>query len=277
MRISSVNNRFHVIDGDVALDIEHASNGRFAASGFDIYERWNELTDWAHSLSADNYRPFDRAAIGAPVAMPRQVFAIGLNYRDHAAESGLDEPDAPLVFTKFPTCITGPTAPIALPSDNVDWEVELVAVIGKKAERVSEDRGWEHIAGLTVGQDISERAIQLAGPAPQFGLGKSFPGFGPIGPAVVSVDELPNVDDLEIGCSLDDEVLQKGRTSDLIFSIPELVARISAICPLLPGDIIFTGTPAGVGGARSPKRFLPRGGTLVSYIEGIGELRNPLI
>ncbi|MFC9768182.1 fumarylacetoacetate hydrolase family protein [Rhodococcus jostii] len=277
MRISSVNNRFHVIDGDVALDIEHAGNGRFAASGFDIYERWNELTDWVHSIPADNYRPFDRAAIGAPVAMPRQVFAIGLNYRDHAAESGLDEPDAPLVFTKFPTCITGPTAPIALPSDNVDWEVELVAVIGKRAERVPEDHGWDHIAGLTVGQDISERAIQLAGPAPQFGLGKSFPGFGPIGPAVVSIDELPNVDDLEIGCSLDDEVLQKGRTSDLIFSIPELVARISAICPLLPGDIIFTGTPAGVGGARTPKRFLPRGGTLVSYIEGIGELRNPLI
>lgn len=277
MRISSINNRYHLVDGDVALDIEHASNGRFAATGFDLYERWNELTDWSTTVSADSYRSFDRAALGAPVAMPRQVFAIGLNYRDHAAEAGLDEPDAPLVFTKFPTCITGPSTPISLPSDNVDWEVELVAVIGKKADHISEDRGWDHIAGLTVGQDISERAIQLSGPAPQFGLGKSFPGFGPIGPAVVSVDELTNVDDLEIGCSLDDEVLQKGRTSDLIFSIPELVARISAICPLLPGDIIFTGTPAGVGAARNPKRFLPRGGTLVSYIQDIGELRNPLI
>nr|WP_296774430.1 fumarylacetoacetate hydrolase family protein [Rhodococcus sp. (in: high G+C Gram-positive bacteria)] len=277
MRISRIDNRYHAIDGDVALDIEHASEGRFTANGFDVYERWDELRDWVHTIPADRYKPFDRASIGAPVPMPRQVFAIGLNYRDHAAEAGLDEPDAPLVFTKFPTCITGPTTPISLPSDNVDWEVELVAVIGKKADHVSEDRGWEHVAGLTVGQDISERAVQLAGPAPQFGLGKSFPGFGPIGPAVVSLDELPTIDDLAIGCSLDDEVLQKGRTSDLIFSIPQLIAHISAICPLLPGDIIFTGTPAGVGGARTPKRFLPRGATLVSHIEGIGELRNPLI
>ncbi len=277
MRISNINNRYHVVDGDAAVDIEHASNGRFAADGFDIYQRWDELTAWVNTFPTNRFQPFDPTGIGAPVPLPRQVFAIGLNYRDHAAEAGLDEPDAPLVFTKFPTCITGPTATITLPSDLVDWEVELVAVIGKRAEHVAEDRGWDHVAGLTVGQDLSERAVQLAGPAPQFGFGKSFPGFGPIGPAVVSIDELADPDDLAIGCSLDEEVLQKGSTSDLIFSVPELVARISAVCPLLPGDIIFTGTPAGVGTARTPKRYLPRGRTLVSHIEGIGDLCNPLI
>ena len=277
MRISTIDNRYHVIAGAAAVDIADASNGRFAPDGFDVYERWAEVTDWASALPPDAYRPFDASRIGAPVRLPRQVFAIGLNYRDHAAESNLAEPDAPLVFTKFPTCITGPAAAVELPSDNVDWEVELVAVIGARAEQVAEDRAWDHVAGLTVGQDLSERMVQLAGPAPQFGLGKSFPGFGPIGPAVVSLDEIVDPDNLEIGCALDDEVLQKGNTRDLIFTVPELVARISAICPLLSGDVIFTGTPAGVGAARTPKRFLPRGGTLVSYVEGLGELRNRLM
>jgi 2,4-didehydro-3-deoxy-L-rhamnonate hydrolase len=130
---------------------------------------------------------------------------------------------------------------------------------------------------LTVGQDLSERRVQLAGPAPQFSLGKSYPGFGPIGPAIVTLDEIAAVDNLEISCLLDDEVLQKGRTSDLIFSIPQLVEHISAICPMLPGDLIFTGTPAGVGGARTPNRFLTPGSVLITAIEGIGELRNPLV
>jgi 2-keto-4-pentenoate hydratase/2-oxohepta-3-ene-1,7-dioic acid hydratase in catechol pathway len=208
--------------------------------------------------------------------MPRQVFAIGLNYRDHAAESGLPAPDVPVVFTKYPTSITGPSAAVALPSDFVDWEAELVAVIGARAEHVKAADAWSHVAGLTVGQDLSERKVQLAGPAPQFSLGKSYPGFGPIGPAIVTLDEIADVDNLEISCLLDDEVLQKGRTSDLIFSIPELVEHISAICPMLPGDLIFTGTPAGVGGARTPNRFLTPGSALITAIEGIGELRNRL-
>jgi 2-keto-4-pentenoate hydratase/2-oxohepta-3-ene-1,7-dioic acid hydratase in catechol pathway len=209
--------------------------------------------------------------------MPRQTFGVGLNYRDHAAESGLAEPEVPLVFTKFPTSITGPRATVTLPSAYVDWEAELVAVIGARAQHVKSADAWSHVAGLTVGQDLSERRVQLAGPAPQFSLGKSYPGFGPIGPAIVTLDEITAVDNLEISCLLDDEVLQKGRTSDLIFSIPELVEHISAICPMLPGDLIFTGTPAGVGGARTPNRFLTPGSVLITAIEGIGELRNPLV
>jgi 2,4-didehydro-3-deoxy-L-rhamnonate hydrolase len=277
MRIGTLNNRYHALAANLALDIAEASQGRFAADGFEIFERFDELAGWLATVPDAAYTPFDPGALGPPVPMPRQVFAIGLNYRDHAAESGLAEPDEPLVFTKYPTSITGPSATVALPSEHVDWEAELVAVIGARAEHVKAANAWRFIAGLTVGQDLSERRVQLAGPAPQFSLGKSYPGFGPTGPAIVTLDEVANVDNLELSCLLDDEVLQKGRTSDLIFSIPQLVEHISAICPMLPGDLIFTGTPAGVGGARTPNRFLTPGSVLITAIEGIGELRNRLV
>jgi 2,4-didehydro-3-deoxy-L-rhamnonate hydrolase len=276
MRIGTLNNRYHALAANLALDIAEASRGRFAADGFDIFERFDELARWVATVPDAAYTPFDLSALGPPVHMPRQVFAIGLNYRDHAAESGLPAPDVPVVFTKYPTSITGPSATVTLPSQYVDWEAELVAVIGARAEHVRAADVWSHVAGLTVGQDLSERKVQLAGPAPQFSLGKSYPGFGPIGPVIVTLDEIADVDNLEISCLLDDEVLQKGRTSDLIFSIPRLVEHISAICPMLPGDLIFTGTPAGVGGARTPNRFLTPGSALITAIEGIGELRNRL-
>jgi 2,4-diketo-3-deoxy-L-fuconate hydrolase len=277
MRIGTLNNRYHALAANLAVDIGEASQGRFAADGFEIFERFDELAGWLATVPEAAYAPFDPAALGPPVPMPRQVFAIGLNYRDHAAESGLAEPDEPLVFTKYPTSITGPGATVALPSEHVDWEAEVVAVVGARAEFVKAADAWAFIAGLTVGQDLSERRVQLAGPAPQFSLGKSYPGFGPTGPAIVTLDEIADVDNLEVSCLLDDEVLQKGRTSDLIFSIPQLVEHISAICPMLPGDLIFTGTPAGVGGARTPNRFLTPGSVLITAIEGIGELRNRLV
>jgi 2-keto-4-pentenoate hydratase/2-oxohepta-3-ene-1,7-dioic acid hydratase in catechol pathway len=221
----------------------------------------------------------DRAFLGSPSPTPRQVFAIGLNYSDHAKESGFAQPEnLPPVFTKFQTCITGPDTIVVIPEGgNVDWEVELVAVIGKEAKNVSAAEAWDYVAGLTIGQDISERVSQLRGPAPQFGLGKSFPGFGPVGPWLVTVDEFANPDDLELGCSLDGEEVQKGRTSELIFSVPALIQGLSATATLLPGDIIFTGTPAGVGLGRSPQRFIQPGETLVSRVEGIGEMTQTFV
>jgi 2-keto-4-pentenoate hydratase/2-oxohepta-3-ene-1,7-dioic acid hydratase in catechol pathway len=201
------------------------------------------------------------------------VFAIGLNYHAHAEESGFGTPKAPPVFTKFPACLTGPHAAVELPSRSVDYEVELVVVIGKRAQAVDEAAAWSYVAGLTVGQDLSERVIQLAGPAPQFSLGKSFTGFGPIGPVLVTVDEFENPNDLEIRCAINGETMQQGRTSDLIFSVPNLIARLSAVCALLPGDIIFTGTPSGVGVSRKPPRFLTPDDVLISSITNIGELR----
>jgi 2-keto-4-pentenoate hydratase/2-oxohepta-3-ene-1,7-dioic acid hydratase in catechol pathway len=210
------------------------------------------------------------------VQRPRQVFAIGLNYLDHAAESGVKAPDSATVFTKFPTCLVGPTATVELPSRTVDWEVELVVVIGRTADRISQADAWKHVAGLTVGQDISERTVQLAGPVPQFALGKSYRTFGPIGPWLVTPDELERPDDLELQCSVSGRVLQKGRTGQMVFSVSELIAQISQVCPMLPGDLLFTGTPPGVGMARRPQEFLQPGMTLISEIEGIGKLANPV-
>jgi 2-keto-4-pentenoate hydratase/2-oxohepta-3-ene-1,7-dioic acid hydratase in catechol pathway len=278
VRIVNVSGRLVLVDAAGAgLDVEKASDGRFPSDPQAIFAQWDEFRDWAAAAAGRADFAVDPAELLAPVPAPRQVFAIGLNYDDHISESKMGRPDSPTVFTKFPSSITGPNSQVELPSGNVDWEVELVVAIGRLGRNVAEPDAWDHVAGLTVGQDLSERVVQLAGPVPQFSLGKSYPGFAPLGPALVTVDEFDHRDDLELGCRLGDEVLQLGRTRDLIFSVPELIARLSAVCPLLPGDIIFTGTPSGVGNARNPKRFLPPGGVLISHIEGIGELRNEMV
>jgi 2-keto-4-pentenoate hydratase/2-oxohepta-3-ene-1,7-dioic acid hydratase in catechol pathway len=277
MRLATVDDRLCILVDDRATDVERASDGRFPSTAEAALQHWEDLVEWGQSRTVDDALPLGAQRVGPPISRPTQVFAVGLNYRSHAAETGHSAPDSPPVFTKFVTCLAGPRDTVTLPSPNVDWEVELVVVIGRAAEKVSESDAWNHVAGLTVGQDLSERSVQLAGPVPQFSLAKSFPGFGPLGPSIVTLDEIATPDDLELSCRLDGELLQKGRTSDMIFSVPELIARLSAICPLLPGDVIFTGTPAGVGLARKPRRFLTPGSTLVSSIEGIGELSNPLI
>ena len=277
MRVARVSGRLSVLVEGGAVDVESASGGRFPADPDEVMPRWDELRDWAAGYGGGEVVPYTPGDLGAPLLRPAQVFGIGLNYRDHAAESGVGVPAAPAVFTKFRTCLTGPYDAVRLPSGQVDWEVELVVVIGRRAEHVAEEHACSYVAGVTVGQDLSERSVQLAGPVPQFSLGKSFPGFGPFGPAIVTPDELADPDDLELACFLDDEVLQKGRTRDMVFSVPELVARLSAVCPLLPGDLIFTGTPPGVGMARRPPRYLTAGTTLVSTVENVGELRNLLV
>ena len=147
-------------------------------------------------------------------------------------------------------------------------------MIGSTARHVAAEQAWDHVAGLTIGQDFSERTLQLTPPAPQFSLGESFPGFAPVGPAVVTIDELPKPSDLAISCSIDGEEVQKSSTSELIFSVPVLIERLSAVLPLLPGDLIFTGTPSGVGGGRNPQRFLRPGDEVVTAIDGLGELRH---
>ena len=212
------------------------------------------------------------ASLGAPVSRPRQVFGIGLNYRDHAGESGVPLPPAPLTFTKFPSCIAGPTAAVPLSGDMVDWEVEIVAVIGDETSQVAVDDAWSVVAGLTLGQDISDRAVQMTGVPPQFCLGKSFANYGPIGPALVSIDAFADPDDLPLWCDVAGERMQAARSSQMVFSIPTLVAYLSSICRLHPGDLVFTGTPSGVGMARG--RYLTPGETIVSAADVIGELRN---
>jgi 2-keto-4-pentenoate hydratase/2-oxohepta-3-ene-1,7-dioic acid hydratase in catechol pathway len=275
MRFGNVGGRMQLVVGDGLVDVEAASGGRVPADPVAALERWDALVEWARSAAAasEPAAPLSGAALMAPVPRPRQVFGVGLNYRLHAAEGGRDVPEEPAVFTKFPSCIAGPTSEIPVGSETVDWEVELVVALGRAARRVPAERAWDHVAGLMVGQDISDRAVQRRPPA-QWSLAKSFTGFGPTGPFLVTVDDVPDRDDLELGCSVNGEEVQKARTSDLIFPVPELVSRLSHIVTLWPGDLIFTGTPSGVGYARTPPRFLHAGDLLTSYIEGIGELRN---
>jgi 2,4-diketo-3-deoxy-L-fuconate hydrolase len=182
-----------------------------------------------------------------------------------------------MVFSKFVSSFTGASGEIVLAGPTVDWEVELVAVVGKRAYKVPVEEGWNHIAGLTVGQDFSERTVQMQGPSPQFCLGKSFPGFSPSGPWLVTPDEFPNPDDLQLTCSLNGDTMQKSRTSGLVFPIAVLVAELSAVLPLEPGDVIFTGTPAGVGASRKPPLYLKAGDEIVTAIEHIGQMRHTFV
>ena len=283
MRIANLKGRLVIVRDRIAVDVNTASDGTFSSDPQAVYETWDEFVSWAAGVDFSAGIQFDETDLLAPVPVPRQIFAIGLNYRDHAAESGQSIPDFPLVFTKFVSSITGPTATVELPEGSVDWEVELVAVIGKPARKVSAADAWHYVAGLTVGQDLSERRSQLRGPAPQFSLGKSFPGFSPIGPVVVTIDEFANPDALRIqselqGAGIDGVLsLQDGNTRNMIFTVPQLVEHLSGVLTLFPGDIIFTGTPAGVGMGRDPKLFLTSGQRLTSTIEGIGQLRNALL
>jgi 2-keto-4-pentenoate hydratase/2-oxohepta-3-ene-1,7-dioic acid hydratase in catechol pathway len=237
------------------------------------HRRLHELQDRCAATEANG--AIVDVVLGAPVPRPGQVFGIGLNYRDHAGESGAPLPPAPLTFTKFPSCIAGPTDDIPLSGELVDWEVEIVAVIGDEVADVPVAEAWSVVAGLTLGQDISDRAVQMTGTPPQFSLGKSFAAYGPTGPVLVSPDAFADPDDIALWCDVAGERMQEGRSRDLIFSIPTLVAYLSSICRLHPGDLIFTGTPAGVGMARG--RFLAPGETVVSGADGIGQLRNTCV
>lgn len=272
MRLANLNGRLALVGDGRAVDVARASGGRFTASPQAVFDEWDRFSEWAVGVDTADGEPFDVRLLGPPVPRPAQVFAIGVNYWEHAEEAGYPPEALPVTFTKFPSCLTGPEADVVLPTGTVDWEVEAVVAISRRAESVRRDAAWGVVAGLMVGQDLSERTSQLAGSKPQFSLAKSYPGFGPTGPWLVTPNELADPGDLEIWCELDGETVQRSRTSQMVYDIPELLVRLSRVCPLLPGDLVFTGTPAGVGNARSPKRFLRPGQTLRSGLEGVGVL-----
>ncbi len=212
-----------------------------------------------------------------PLPNPPRIFAIGLNYREHALETGKPIPTTPIVFLKLPTAIIGPGDPIVLPKNSTepDYEAELAFVIGKGGYRIPADKWREHVYGYTIVNDVSARDVQRA--STQWSLSKSFPTFCPMGPAIVTADEIPDPHSLAISLSIDGEVLQNSNTSELIFNIPALIEYISSITPLLPGDIVSTGTPSGVGAGRTPKRWLKPGETVTITVEGLGSLTNPVV
>ena len=260
-----------VDDGDQWFDLGRLTDGRVSHDPMLALADGAGLHAAARGLaSATPDGDLATAHLLAPVPHPRNCFAVGLNYRSHAAESGMDLPTQPLVFTKFPSCIVGPDAVVELRSAAADWEVELVVVIGTGGRDIAAADAWSHVVGVTIGQDISDRALQFAAKPPHFDLGKSRDGYGPIGPVLVSVDSVTNPDDLALTCDVNGVRRQDDRTSNLIFTVPVLIEYLSGIMTLAPGDIIFTGTPAGVG--VSTGTFLQPGDVIVSTIKGIGTL-----
>lgn len=211
-----------------------------------------------------------------PVPPPEKIICIGLNYLDHAIETGAEPPSEPVVFSKFNTALIGHGEPIVLPtlSTQVDYEAELVVVIGQTARHVTASNAMSIVAGYTCGHDVSARDWQKGRPGGQWLLGKSFDTFAPLGPWLVSADEITNASSLGVRMFLGEEKVQDSSTAQLIFNIPRLIAHLSSIMTLKPGDLIYTGTPPGVGAARTPPRFLQHGDLCTVEIDGIGRLSN---
>jgi 2-keto-4-pentenoate hydratase/2-oxohepta-3-ene-1,7-dioic acid hydratase in catechol pathway len=246
----------------------------FIAAGSEVHQRVQDMTN---SASARDLLPLDSVRLTAPIPRPPKILCIGLNYRDHAVESKMEIPSVPTVFAKFSNAVIGPGDPIVLSSatEKPDYEAEFAVVIGKKAKRVASSRWKDYVFGYTILNDVSARDVQLA--TSQWTVGKSFDTFAPIGPHIVTVDEVPDPHALDIRLSIGGEMLQHSNTHELIFRVPELIEYLSRAMTLEPGDIISTGTPAGVGLGRNPQRWLRPGEEVVIEIEKIGTLRNPVI
>jgi 2-keto-4-pentenoate hydratase/2-oxohepta-3-ene-1,7-dioic acid hydratase in catechol pathway len=210
--------------------------------------------------------------LGAPVGLVPKFLGIGLNYRDHAEETGMPIPEVPIVFAKASSCVSGPTDPVLAPKDfqRMDYEVELAVVIGTRAKRVAKENALNHVAGYCIGNDISERSLQKGGPG-EWIKAKSHDSFGPLGPWLVTTDEIPDPQNLGLSLDLNGARMQTGNTSTMIFGVAELVSYISTYMTLQPGDVITTGTPPGVGMARNPRVFLRPGDEMVLRVAGLGE------
>ncbi len=272
-QLVNVDGRAALVLGEDYYDLETVSSGALGPDPMAALSHPDQLSDVSDALAESSATGrLGDVTLGPPIPRPQKVFGIGLNYRLHAAEAGHAIPDNPLVFTKFPSCLVGPTADVELRSDHCDYEVELVAVIGPGGKDIAIEDAWSHVVGLTAGQDISDRALQFESEPPQFSLGKSFDTFGPTGPMLVSPDSLPDPDDLHLVTEVNGEVRQDDTTADMIFDMAALVSYLSQIMTLVTGDVIFTGTPAGVGGPQG--KYLVDGDLITTTIAGIGTMAN---
>ena len=275
-KLGTVSGKAVLIKDDHYYDVASLSEGAISSDSVEALKFQTELSDLYETLSEENASGnLSEVELGNPVPKSPNCYAVGLNYRKHAEESGMDIPDVPMIFTKHTSCFVGPKANVEMRSDYVDWEVELVAVIGKEGKNISKENALDHVAGLCVGQDISDRPAQFATTPAMFNLGKSFDTYGPMGPALVSLDLLENCESLDIECKLNGETVQKSNTSDLIFNISSIISYLSEIVSLNVGDTIWTGTPSGVGIASG--KFLKDGDVLTSSIEGLGSMENKCV
>jgi len=271
--LANVRGRACLVSEDGYYDLERISNGSLTPDPMTAVSRHEELGSIVLSGKPDG--PIDHAVLGPPLPRPRQVFAIGFNYGSHSTETGFDNPEQPLVFPKWVSCIAGPSGDIVVHSPEIDFEGELVVAIGTSCKGVPAGHALEHVAGFMVGQDFSDRVTQFAAKPAQFGLGKSYPGFGPIGPVLVSIDSFEDPNDLVLTTEVNGVTRQNARTSAMLYSVGQLIEYLSAILPLYPGDLIFTGTPEGVCFPNGP--YLQPGDVVTTTIEGIGTLTNRCI
>jgi 2,4-didehydro-3-deoxy-L-rhamnonate hydrolase len=280
MRIANLAGRATIVTDDGLIDIAAASNGAFSASVDKCVGQLDKLRTWFQSAQpavTSDTKPaglYGDPRLGPVVVSPQQIFAVGLNYRHHAAEMNMTLPSEPMVFTKFVSSLCGPNEELPVRGETTDFEAELVIVIGTRARDISEEQALGVVAGYCVGQDFSERTLQRRGATPQYSLAKSYRNFTPVGPWLTTSDEVGDPNALGISCSVNDVQYQNSTTGDMIFSVPEIVSYLSTIVELRPGDLIFTGSPHGVGQGQTPPLFLKPGDRVVTTIERLGRIEN---
>ena len=279
MRFVNVDGRSGLLVDKQVFDLERLSGGKVSADPMTVVI---EQAQWEAAMAVHAAGAFDGGVdvvdvvLGPPTPAPRAVYAVGLNYQAHADETGRPPPEIPGIFTKYPTSINGPFGDVVLPGGDAqnDWEAELTFVLADGGRHVAKADALDHVRGFMCAQDISERRTQVAAMA-QFSMGKSFDTFCPIGPSLVTLDELDDPNNLHLVCRVNGKVMQETQTSDLIFGVPALIAYISSICTLRAGDICLTGTPGGVGVAQGI--FLQPGDVIETQIEGLGMMQNTCV
>jgi 2-keto-4-pentenoate hydratase/2-oxohepta-3-ene-1,7-dioic acid hydratase in catechol pathway len=266
-----------VLLGDQAVGLAGAGFSNMLSVLASGAEGRAKIANFVHNPPADSTFPLSSIQLLAPVPRPPKLICVGLNYRDHAAEARQEIPKIPTIFAKFSNVVIGPGQPIVLPKNSrkPDYEAEFAFVIGTGGRHIPGYSWQHHVFGYTAFNDVSARDYQRA--TSQWMIGKTFDTFAPMGPCLVSVDEIADPHALDISLRIGGETLQHSNTRELIFKIPELVAYLSSVVTLEPGDVVATGTPAGVGFARTPPRYLQPGDEVIISIEGIGELRNPVV
>jgi 2-keto-4-pentenoate hydratase/2-oxohepta-3-ene-1,7-dioic acid hydratase in catechol pathway len=283
MRIANLAGRATIVTDEGVLDVATGSNGAFSASVDKCVAQLDTLKTWFDSAQpdvSDHVKPDDFSKdprLGPVVVNPQQIFAVGLNYRHHAIEMNLTLPSEPMVFTKFVSSLCGPNDELPVRGATTDFEAELVVVIGKRSRNVTPDVALGVVAGYCVGQDFSERNLQLRGVQAQFSLGKSHRNFTPIGPWLTTADEIADPNSLGITCQVNDVMYQNSSTNDMVFTVAEIVSYLSTIVELRPGDLIFTGSPHGVGQGQMPPVFLQPGDHIVTEIERLGRIENSAV
>jgi len=266
-----------VLQGGQVIGIRGAGFDSVASVISGGAEALDRVARWLQRPPISELPDMAQVTLLAPIPRPPKIICIGLNYRDHAAEGKMTIPELPTVFSKFPTAVTGPGHPIVLPktSTKPDYEAEFAVVIGKRGRHIPEEQWREYVFGYTIFNDVSARDFQMA--TSQWMIGKTFDTFAPLGPSVVTADEVADPHNLAISLTLNGELMQNSNTGKMIFRMPRLIAFLSSVFTLEPGDVIATGTPAGVGFARKPPRWLRPGDEVTVRVEGLGELTNPVV